>query len=62
MSIKKKLLAVTTAVSILFLTTASTKKDKDYRKHFVINKGKITYSGGTIYLGSKYKIEHFWIK
>ena len=57
MTVKKKILAVTTAVSILFLTTASTKKEKKF--NFVINKGKITYSGGNIYLGSKYKIEHF---
>ncbi len=54
----KKILAVSAAVSLLFCVYGSSKKNDDPHRHgFKIQKGKIEYSGGTIYLGSKDKIE-----
>ena len=59
MSIKRRILAVGAAVSILFCIQGSNKRNTDIHRHgFVIKRGSVEYSGGTIIIGSQYKIDH----
>ena len=52
MTVRKRLLALATAAALLYGVNASDRRNKDYyRPSFVIQKGSVKYSRGTIYIG-----------